>query len=120
MINKDADLFGFISRVDGATTSRNLLLDVLVSGKNLLVSVLELFDCRGHLYHSGKKYGSFICRIFLQQMGLIDPDKSLTDVLMFDGAVNVQLAVELFKIYYQNLTVMRGVEHTVTLFFNDV
>ena len=39
---------------------------------------------------------------------------------MFDGASNVQLAGELLKIHYPNITVMRGVEHTVSLFFNDV
>ena len=39
---------------------------------------------------------------------------------MFDGASNVQLAGELLKIHYPNITVMRGVEHTVNLFFNDV
>ena len=39
---------------------------------------------------------------------------------MFDGASNVQLAGELLQICYPNITVMRGVEHTVSLFFNDV
>ena len=39
---------------------------------------------------------------------------------MFDGASNVQLGVKLLKVHYPKLTVMRGVEHTVSLFFNDV
>ena len=39
---------------------------------------------------------------------------------MFDGASNVQLAGELLKMQYPKITVMRGVEHTVSLFFNDV
>ena len=39
---------------------------------------------------------------------------------MFDGASNVQLAGELLKIRYPKITVMRGVEHTVYLFFNGV
>ena len=39
---------------------------------------------------------------------------------MFDGASNVQLAGELLQIRYPKITVMRGVEHTVSLFFNDV
>ena len=38
---------------------------------------------------------------------------------MFDGDSNVQLAGELLKIHYPKITVMRGVEHTVSLFFND-
>ena len=39
---------------------------------------------------------------------------------MFDRASNVELAGELLKINYPKVSVMRGVEHTVSLFFNDV
>ena len=41
-------------------------------------------------------------------------------MIMFDGASNVQLAGELLQIRYPKITVMRGVEHTLSLFFNDV
>ena len=40
--------------------------------------------------------------------------------VMFDRAWNVQLGIKLLKFNYPTLTVMRGVEHTVLLFFNDV
>ena len=50
----------------------------------------------------------------------IDPRNILTDVIMFDGAFNVQLGGKLLKVHYLKLTVMCGVEHTVSLFFNDV
>ena len=50
----------------------------------------------------------------------IDPGKLLIDIVMLDGASNVQLGVKLLKMYDPKLTVMRGVEHTVSLFFNDV
>ena len=39
---------------------------------------------------------------------------------MLDGASNVQLAGRLLKVYYPKLTVMCGVEQTVSLFFNDI
>ena len=39
---------------------------------------------------------------------------------MFDGASNVQLAGELLKTHYPKVSVMRGFEHTVSLFFNHV
>ena len=39
---------------------------------------------------------------------------------MFDGDSNVQLGEKYLKLHYPKLTVMRGVEHTVSLFFNDV
>ena len=39
---------------------------------------------------------------------------------MFDAALNVQLSGRLLKVHYTKLTVMRGVEHTVSLFFNNI
>ena len=50
----------------------------------------------------------------------IDPAKRILDKVVFDGASDVQLSGRLLKVHYPNLTVMRGVEHTVSLFFNDV
>ena len=77
---------------DGATISRFALLNILVSGKNLPVAVLETVFRQGHLADGGKKNGTFICNIFLEHIKIIDPQKSTTDVVMFDGASNVQLA----------------------------
>ena len=50
----------------------------------------------------------------------IDLHKSITDVVMFDETSNVQLSGELLKIHYTKISVIRGVEHTVSFFFNDV
>ena len=63
---------------------------------------------------------SFICNRFLDNFKRIDPHKLIIDVIMFDGASNVQLAGELLQILYPKITVMRGVEDTVSLFFNYV
>ena len=43
----------------------------------------------------------------------IDPSKKLSDIVMFGGASNVQLAGRILKVHDPKLTVMRGVEHTV-------
>ena len=50
----------------------------------------------------------------------IDPAKKLIDIVMFDGVSNVQLSERIVKVHYPNLTIMIGVEHIVSLFFNDV
>ena len=34
---------------------------------------------------------------------------------MLDGALNIQLDGDLLKIYYPKMTVMRGVEHTISI-----
>ena len=42
--------------------------------------------------------------------------KKLSDIFMSDGDSNVQLEGRLLKVYFPKLTVMRGAEHTVSLF----
>ena len=101
---------------DGPTISRIPLLNILVSGKNVPLAVLELVICQSHLADGGGKYGSFICNRFLEHIRKIDPHKSITEAFMFDGASNVQLAGEILKILYREVTVVRGVEHTVSFF----
>ena len=105
---------------DGDKFSRCPLLNILDSAKNIHVAVLEIVDCQGHLADGNKKDGNFICNWFLNHMKEIDLAKKLSDIVMFDGASNVQLAGRSLEVHYPKLTVMRGVEHTVSLFFNDV
>ena len=49
----------------------------------------------------------------------IDPNKSITDLFMFDGASNVQLAGKLMKIQYTKISVICGFEHTVFFIFQQ-
>ena len=120
LIEKESEIFGLLFLGDGATISRVPLLNIFVSGKNLPVAVLELVDCQGHLAYGGENNGIFIRNRFLDHFKIIDPHKSIIDVVMFDGASNVYLAGELLKNLYPKIAVMRGVAHTVSLFFNDV
>ena len=77
-IEKESDIFGLLFLGDGAKISRITLLEILVSGKNL--------DFQGHLADGGKQDGTFICNMFLEHMRKIDHHKSITDIVMFDGA----------------------------------
>ena len=120
MIKTESDIFGLLFLGDGATIPGCPLLNILASGKNIPVAVLEIVDFQGHLSDGNKKYGTFICNKFLNHMKEIDPAKKLSDIVMFDRDTNVQLAGRLLKVHYPKLTVVSGVEHTVSLFFNDV
>jgi hypothetical protein len=42
------------------------------------------------------------------------------DLLLFDGASNVQNAAKLASITYPHITVVHGAEHVVSLFFKDI
>ncbi len=44
----------------------------------------------------------------------------VVDLLLFDGASNVQNAAKLASITYPHITVVHGAEHVVSLFFKDI
>jgi hypothetical protein len=46
--------------------------------------------------------------------------RGVVDLLLFDGASNVQNAVKLASITYPCTTVVHGAEHVVSLFFKDI
>ena len=85
-----------------------------------ILPVLEIVDCQGHLAYGNKKDGTLTCNQFLNHMKYIYPAKTLSDIFMFDGSSNVELGGRLLKVHHLKLTVMHGVEHTVSLFFNDI
>ena len=99
-MKKESDIFGLLFLGDGATISRVPLLKILVSRKNIPVAVLELVGCQVHLADGGENNGIFMCNRFLEHIRNIDTHKSITDVVMYDGASNVQLAGELLQILY--------------------
>ena len=53
-------------------------------------------------------------------MKIIDQAKYITNVFMFNGASDIQLGGDILNIRYPNMTVMHGVEHTISLLFNGV
>ena len=60
------DIFGLLFIDNGATIYRTLLLNILVSGGNILVYALEIFDCQGSLADGAEKYRIFIYKRFLE------------------------------------------------------
>jgi hypothetical protein len=46
--------------------------------------------------------------------------RGVVDLLLFDGASNVQKAAKLVSVEYPRITVIHGAEHVVSLFFKDV
>ena len=116
LIKKVSDIFGLLFLFGGAIISKITLLKILVSGKYLPVALLELVNCQGHLAYGGGKNGTFICTKFIEKIKQIDPHRSIMDVVMFYEASNLQLSGEILKICYPNISVIRGVEHTVSNF----
>jgi hypothetical protein len=77
----------------------------------------------------GKKDAKYIVGLLKQIISCIeqtkDPNNQKTDhrgvadLVLFDGASNVQNAGKLVSITYPHITVVHGAEHVVLLFFKD-
>ena len=119
-LNKEADVFGLAFLGDGARVKQMPLLNVLASGKNLPATVLEIVGCSGHLSNGGKKDSIFVAKVFLPHLLKLDPCKTRTDLVFFDGATNVQKGGRILEAKYPRVTVLHGVEHVTTLFFSDL
>ena len=65
LIKKESDIFEFLILGDGTNISINPPVNILVSGKNIPVAVLELVDFQGHLADGGEKDGTLYLLYFL-------------------------------------------------------
>ena len=69
----------------------------------------------------GVKNGEYIAQLFIDNiLPSLDPHRQgVVDAIFFDGASNVQLAGEMIKVQYPRMTVLKGAEHVMNLFFMD-
>ena len=109
--------FGISIFGDGATIRRIPLINMLGSNPDAPSVMLDVVDCSQHMSDGGKKDAWYIAKKFLPVMKEIDPDKQYIDLVVFDGASNIQKAAQLLEEHYPRVTVQTGIEHTVSLIF---
>jgi hypothetical protein len=89
---KETGTFGLAFMGDGATIHQMPLMNVLaMSGTSPPVTV-GIIDCTTHMADGGKKDAEYISGISEEKIMEYDPKMSLTDIIFFDGAGNVQKA----------------------------
>lgn len=121
LLQKESDLYGLSYFGDGATVHKSPLLNILASSVHLPVACLRIADCTGHLEEGGKKDAGFIAELFLEhitEMEKVSPKS--TDLVIFDGASNVQKAGRLIEATFPHASVLHGAEHVLALFYRDV
>ena len=96
------------------------LINLLASGPFLTTAVLEIKDCSKHLEKGGIKDAEYIAGLFGPHLERLDPDKDKVDLVLMDGAVNVQKAGEVIEASYPRVNVLHAAEHVVSLFFADL
>jgi hypothetical protein len=92
--------------------------------------LLDIVDCTSEMVKGGKKDAKYSVGLLKPIISRIEqtkePKKQKTDhrghvdLVLFDGASNVQNAGKLVSITYPCITVVHGAEHVVSLFFKDI
>ena len=116
----NVDIFGLGIFGDGATIVKVPMMNILACSAGNPSCVLDVVDCSDHVAKGNKKDAFFICQQMLPHMQKIDQEKTLFDLIAFDGAANVQKAGSLMEQHFPRCTVLVGIEHTVLLLFGKV
>ena len=119
-LKKDSHIFGIAFMGDGATIKKFPLTSVLAVGVHQGPAVLDICDATAHMAEGWRKTGPYIRDLFKPWMEKVDPHKNCVDLILFDGASNVQLAGDLLANFFPRCTVVHGSEHVVDLVFSDI
>ena len=82
--------------------------------------LVDIVDCTGRLLEGQKKYCTFIWSLFLPLLERLDRLKERTDIALFDGESNFQLAGRSMQAVYPRITVLHRLEHVLSLVFEDI
>jgi len=120
-IMKDADIYGISFFGDGATVKKAPLLNILASGVYNSAACIEIVDCSQHMEDGGRKNGKYIANQFHPYIVKCETHTpKVVDLVLFDGASNVQLAGNILNAHFPRISVVHGAEHAMSLFFNDL
>jgi hypothetical protein len=117
---RDKEIFGLGFYCDGATIKKTPLYNFLACGAHMPHAVLEIKDCSHQMAIGGSKDAKFISDVMIKHINHLDPYQIATDIVLFDGASNVQKAGRILENHYPRVTCVHGAEHVVSLFFSDV
>ena len=118
---KEADIYGVSFFGDAATVKKTPLINILASSVHLPVGCLKIVDCSAHLQSGGRKDASYISQLFLPHITEIENKvPRCTDLVIFDGASNVQKAGALLEAQFPHISVMHGAEHVISLLYHDI
>ena len=105
---------------DGATIVRSPLINILASSPDNPQCVLDVVDCTDHCPKGKKKDAHFIAQTALKCMKQVDREKELFDLVIFDGASNMQKGAELIAQHFPRVSTAVGTEHVVSNYIGKI
>lgn len=127
-VTSESEIFGISIFGDGATIKSIPLINILAASPNNPSALLDIVDCTSHLETGGKKDAPYLAHMILPHIQTMESmhdesmrtRKGVVDLVLFDGASNVQKAGKILAIHHPRITVVHGAEHVTSLFFKDV
>ena len=86
LINR-ADIYGLHFKGDGATIKETPLLNILLGGVHLPLSVQNIVECTGHITSIHNKDAKCVAESFFDTTNGIDPEKKLVNLHTFNGSI---------------------------------
>jgi len=104
---QDAELFGLTAMGDHTTICKYPLTNVLFAGGYEHQALIDVIDSSNHMAIGGVKDARYIASKIMPLMEDIDPKKESFDMVVFDGAANVQKAVRVIAARFPKLIVCK-------------
>jgi hypothetical protein len=127
---KKSKVFRIALFCNGATIHKGPMMIFLGSSSNNPFALLDIMDCTSEIAKGWEKDAKYIAGLLKPIISWIeekkDPNNQKTDhrgvvdLVLFDGASNVQNAGKLVSIIYFCITIVHGTEYVVSLFFKDI
>jgi hypothetical protein len=102
----EMEIFGVSVFGDGAMIKSILLINILAASPNNPFALLDIVDCTAHLAEGGKKDVLYLANMILPHISMMELSrdetnkhcKGVVDLVLFDGASNVQKAGRILAI----------------------
>jgi hypothetical protein len=98
------------------------LMNILAASPNNLFALLEIVDCTDQMAKGGKKDAQYLAGFVRPSVKWLEAraKSNFVNLIMFDGASNVQLAAKIVARYHPRIAICHGAEHVIALFFSNV
>ena len=120
LLLSDPETFGISIQSDSATIHRLPFSAVVGHNANNRPVILDIIDATKHLANGGKKDARYFAHMIIKILKKKDPTHTLVDLVMFDGAKNVQNGGKIITAYNPRILSIHGGEHASACFFNDI
>ena len=119
-IDRDAGLLGLAIYGDGATIGKRPMINIMTASAHNPQALCDVVDCSDHMADGGIKDARYLSSKYINTMMKFDPNGDRYDMVVFDGASNVQKGGDVICAKFPKCTVVHGTEHVASLFLGEI